>query len=66
MNIIVHITFDSLSFRRGVILSGSSSTFRILKTPDSTSPPPGSSDESIVDVNSNDLTRAPELSWYLN
>lgn len=68
VNIVVHngrIAIDSLSFRQ-ILARSSDSAFRILKTPDSTPSSPSSSDESVVDINSNDLTCAAELSWRVN
>jgi len=35
------------------------SEFRMLETPDGTPSPPGTPDESIVDINTNDLTGTP-------
>lgn len=71
MDIVVHngrIAVVLLSFRRGGIFARSSSVsaFRILKTPNSAPSSPSSSDESVVDINSNDLTCTTELSWCVN
>lgn len=56
------ITEESLSFGRRETLLAGISTFGRLKTPDSAPSLPGSSDESIVDINSDDLMCPPELS----